>query len=320
MPRISAVIPVKNEAAGIAACLEGLRGQTVPVEEILVIDSGSTDGTQDIVRSFEGVTLLEIPPETFNHGATRNLGVEHTSGDFVLFTVGDARPSSNEWIQRLLDGFVEADVAAVSGVQVVPHEDWTNPLEWHRPVSTPRLEVFRFTRPEEWDESDAETRRRACCIDDVTALYRRSALEALPFRTLPYGEDMLFAIDALQAGHALVRNPAANVFHYHVNDYATTLKRTITVGILRYELFGQYPTVGREQPFRRAARLLLKSGLAPAAALRWWRYDRTCARAIADGCALVRRAVAHGPDALVALHDEYAGTPPIPLRRGGPTA
>src|SRR5688572_2468272 len=104
-PEISVVIPVKNEGAKIRACIEGILSQSIPVKEIIVIDSGSTDGTVEILREYEKVKLLEISSSTFNHGETRNLGVRHASGEFVVLTVGDARAYDQYWIQHLLEGF-----------------------------------------------------------------------------------------------------------------------------------------------------------------------------------------------------------------------
>ena len=49
-PNISVVIPVKNEAGKIRECIEGILSQSIPVLEIIVVDSGSTDGTIEILQ------------------------------------------------------------------------------------------------------------------------------------------------------------------------------------------------------------------------------------------------------------------------------
>ncbi len=199
---VSVVIPVKNEAAGLAACLDGILAQTVAIDEILVIDSGSTDGTQDIVRSCAQARLLEIAPGDFNHGETRNLGVRETSGDLVLFTVGDARPVDDRWIERMRNGFVAEDVAAVGGLQVVAHDPQNNPLDWYRPVSEPVRSVHRFGGAGDFDAASPTEKQNACVIDDVTSMYRRSFIAETPFRHTVYGEDMLICIDALRRASA----------------------------------------------------------------------------------------------------------------------
>ncbi|AXI54111.1 hypothetical protein C1J05_06060 [Sulfitobacter sp. JL08] len=314
-PTISVVIPVRNEAAKLAMCLEGILSQTVPVLEILVIDSGSTDGTQDIVRSYTRTRLIEIPGSEFNHGDTRNLGVREAKGEFILFTVGDAWAVDERWIERLLSGFVADDIAVVSGAQVVAHRADTSPLEWFRPVSTPKLSIARFDTPAAYDAATPNQKHAACAIDDVNALYRRGVLEKIPFRRVVYGEDVLFAIDAFRSGYAIARHPGARVYHWHLDNYDTTLKRTVTVGILRHALFGTLPEHTEEKPLRIGARLLRERSVPMAAKLRWWRHRRELDRAITEGVALVRRAAADGPDALAALHDRFGGTPPVPLKR-----
>ncbi|WP_281016469.1 MULTISPECIES: glycosyltransferase [unclassified Minwuia] len=315
-PTISVVIPVKNEAAGIAACLDGILSQTVPVKEILVIDSGSTDGTQEIVQGYDLARLLEIEPGDFNHGDTRNLGVRETNGELILFTVGDARPVDDRWIERLQAGFVAEDVAAVGGIQIVAHDPSNNPLEWYRPVSEPVRSVHRFGSAAEFDAADGAAKQSACVIDDVTSMYRRAFLEAVPFRRTVYGEDMLICVDALRAGHALVRDPAACVFHYHLQNYRTTLQRTVAVCLMRHDLFGTTPGVPVSQPAREAVRLMREPSLSLRQKVHWWRNQRQCFRGMMDGIALFEKARSEGAAALAALHEEYLGTPPIPVKRG----
>ena len=65
-PTVSVIIPVRNEAKRIRQCIEGILKQTVPVQEIIVIDSGSTDGTLEILAEFPKSTSskLTAPPST----------------------------------------------------------------------------------------------------------------------------------------------------------------------------------------------------------------------------------------------------------------
>ena len=74
-PRVSVIIPVRNEELRIKQCIEGILSQSIEVHEIIVIDSGSTDETLPILTTFPEVTLIQIDGSTFNHGLTRNLGV-----------------------------------------------------------------------------------------------------------------------------------------------------------------------------------------------------------------------------------------------------
>jgi GT2 family glycosyltransferase len=230
--------------------------------------------------------------------------------------VGDARPASNEWIENLLAGFQADDVAVVAGAQVVPEAKATNPLDWFRPVSRPRIEVRRFENQAAFDRSDPETRWRATSLDDVTALYRRRALIEIPFRKVVYGEDVFFALDALSAGWAIAFNPAARVYHYHHESYQTVLKRTIAVASLRYQMTGYLTPRHRFLPIwaNGVARLIRNGRLSWRERLRWARYNHELGRALRDGLALVHDAQARGGDSMQQLHEAYCGTPPVPLK------
>ena len=83
---IATIVPTLNEAGCIRACLNRLID--VGAVDIVVVDSGSTDGTADIVRrEFEQIKLIEIA--SANRGRQMNIGVEHTGADILLFVHAD---------------------------------------------------------------------------------------------------------------------------------------------------------------------------------------------------------------------------------------
>ena len=81
-----------------------MRQTLIAQSEIIVIDSGSTDRSLEIVRRYP-VRLIEIPASEFNHGSTRNLGVRAAKGEYVVMTVQDALPGSDDWLELFLAGF-----------------------------------------------------------------------------------------------------------------------------------------------------------------------------------------------------------------------
>lgn len=81
---ISAVVLTKNEEDRIRACLESLKW----VDEIVVVDSGSTDGTLEIARKYTD-KVLEVKSDDFSE--LRNKGMEKASGDWVLYVDSDER-------------------------------------------------------------------------------------------------------------------------------------------------------------------------------------------------------------------------------------
>jgi len=317
-PKISVVIPVKNEEKRISACLEGILSQVVPVYEIIVIDSGSSDSTQAIASSYPSVRVIGIQPEQFNHGDTRNLGVELARGEYILFTVGDAWAFDEQWTKNLLAGFTDATVAGVCGLQVVSHDKDTNPLEWYRPVSSnPKMTKYQYNGSKEFDASPPEEKRVSCGWDNVTAMYRRDVLQEIPFKNIVYGEDIYWAIDAYKAGFSLVYNPLARVYHFHQESYETTLKRTISVSYLRYCALGIAPDKMKigQRYLRVGYRLFREKNLSWKDTLFWIKYNVDLISAIAKGVKYFESArLTEKSDAIELLHKKYCGTPPVPLK------
>ncbi len=315
-PKISVVIPVKNEAAKIRLCIEGILAQTVPVQEIIVIDSGSSDGTVDILKEYSSVTLIEIPGSSFNHGLTRNMGVERASGEFVLLTVGDARPYDEQWIAELLKGFDDEKVAGVCGQQVVPHDRDKNPVEWFRPRSAPVMTKYRFTAAEYEALSPAQ-KRIICGWDDVTALYRRDILRKIPFQKASYGEDSIWSKEALKAGYAIVYNSAARVYHYHLENKDFTFKRTLTTLYFRYKHFGFIPPAfpnGSAQKLRWVKTIFREKGLSLREKFAWYKYNVDQLAAAREALKIFNEALAQSEANLDEVHEKWCGKPPIPVK------
>ncbi len=227
-PRTSVVIPVKNGAATLGACLEGIFAQESAGElEVIIIDSGSTDGSMAVARRFP-VRLHQIAPEEFNHGDTRNLGARIARGEFVVMTVQDAVPNNAHWLRTLAAPFADPDVAGVCGQQIVPCDPDKNPLAWFRPVSEPETRKLRFPEPGQFLKLSGTEQLSCCGWDNVTAAYQRSVLLELPFRRAGFCEDMIWARDALALGHTLVYEPRAQVRHCHAETFSFRYRRTLT--------------------------------------------------------------------------------------------
>ena len=239
---VSIVIPVKNEARGIRACLDSWINQTASIQEIVVIDSGSTDGTIEICEEYSQVKLIRIPAVEFNHGTTRNVAMQSVTGDLTLMTVGDGRAYDEHVIANMQRHFSDDSVAGVCGLQVVPHERDKNPIEWFRPYSKPIPKKYIFANANSFNVLPPRQKLQAASWDNVIAMYRTQVLrDEIPFREITYGEDPVWAIEAIQSGHAIVYDPGCQVYHYHLEDKEVTYKRSITVHFLRHRLFQLQP-------------------------------------------------------------------------------
>ncbi|HEX8856961.1 MAG TPA: glycosyltransferase [Thermoleophilaceae bacterium] len=220
---VTVAIPVLNGARYLEEVLTALRAQRVDREvEILIVDSGSTDGSVEIAER-HGATVHRIDKKDFSHGGTRNWMMSLAKGDHVAFITQDATPASDRWLHALLEGFeVADDVAAVFG----PHDarpDASHMIksEMERHFATwgggTEIDVQRLTRtPAEL----AEYRKfpgRWTFFSDVNGAVARWAWEKVPYREVPYAEDQLLGRELIEAGFAKVFHPEARVLHSH--DY-----------------------------------------------------------------------------------------------------
>ena len=235
--KISIIIPIKNGEATLDGCVQGIVQQSLFEHcEIIAIDSGSTDGTLNLLKKYP-VRVVQIAAESFNHGATRNLGVQQAAGEFVVMTVQDAVPSSKDWLEIMLKHFSDPEVAGVCGQQIVPHHKNKNPHEWFRPQSEPAIRAVQFKAKNDFDKLSPKEKRDCCGWDDVNAMYRKSILIEQPFQPVMFGEDMFWAKEALEKGYKLVYDTSSKVDHYHFQFPEYTYKRTLIAHLFMYECF-----------------------------------------------------------------------------------
>src|SRR5437588_4423802 len=215
--QVSVAIPVRDGGAVFGDMIDAVISQRLdrPVE-VVVAESGSTDGTRELALA-KGARVVDVPPAEFSHGGTRNLLMERSTGDHVAFLTADAVPAGPDWLAELLAGFDDAaDVGLVYG-PYLPRPD-ASPM-----VRRELTEFFDATAPDGQPRVDRGLRpedRRPGPVTfytDANGCLSRRAWERVPYRHVTYAEDQLLALDMLDAGFAKVFRPRAAVIHSH--DY-----------------------------------------------------------------------------------------------------
>ncbi|MDC4232653.1 glycosyltransferase family 2 protein [Actinomyces sp. B33] len=184
--------------------------------EILVIDSGSTDATLDIIAAHPRVRLHQIPNSEFGHGKTRNLAAHLARGEIVAYLTHDATPAHDRWLHEITAPFGISDrIVAVMGAQA------------------PRASAFPLLRYEIrtmfagfgpgygttlfYDDDfiqDEGVRNAVSFYSDVNSAARRSTLTGpVPYRDVSYAEDQLLGRDVIDAGLIKAYAPRALVMH-----------------------------------------------------------------------------------------------------------
>ena len=110
-PRVSIIMRCKNSDWVIAQALAGLYSQTFKDFELLVIDSGSTDRTLEIVRQYP-CRLIEIEAKQYYPGAVLNMALEEAKADLIVFQNSDGVPLSPHTLSRLVAAFDDDSVSA----------------------------------------------------------------------------------------------------------------------------------------------------------------------------------------------------------------
>jgi rhamnosyltransferase len=209
-PSASLVIPTLNARRYLPELFAALaRQEPAPPAEVILVESGSRDGTVEHVAGMAGVRV--VPIARFTHGGSRNVGVRESRGEFVAFLSQDALPADGRWLAELLAPFADPDVAATFSRQT-PRPD-ASPmerhfLETHFPPGEPVVMRHRG--------SGEPLFQRDVFFSNVSAAVRRADALRFPFdEKIIMSEDQQLARDLLLAGRAVVYAPASVVLHSH---------------------------------------------------------------------------------------------------------
>jgi glycosyltransferase involved in cell wall biosynthesis len=210
---LSVVIPVHNGGADLERQLRSLLNQKGCRLDIIVLDSGSDDGSSSLAALSANIRWISLPQASFSHSATRNHGVSLTRFPLVLLTVQDASFDDPTALQRLAELLKWHDLAALS-VAERPRPDAD---------AYAKYALHRFYQGL-FDDADtvvhdAWTGTRldkivAASIGNVACLYRRDVFERFPFEGR-FAEDFSLAARLLQDGRRVGKTHEVLVTHSH---------------------------------------------------------------------------------------------------------
>lgn len=214
----SVIIPTFNGEMYIGEILQALSRQELDGNyEVFVIDSGSTDSTLEIVKSFPGVRLHQIPNSEFGHGKTRNLAASLVHGEFVVYLSHDAIPATNHWLYEMISPLRMGNpkVVAVVGKQKA------------RPNCFPMLKyeirtVFNRLGPDKavtlyykdsFSRPDQNIDELSFYSDVNSATRRDFLLNVISYQDIDYSEDLAFGRELIEAGYTKAYAPGGCVIH-----------------------------------------------------------------------------------------------------------
>jgi rhamnosyltransferase len=216
--------------------------------EVLIIDSGSTDKTLEIIKRFPKVKLHKIPNSEYGHGKTRNLAARMAKGEFVVYLSQDAVPVNKRWLEYMLEPFKLSDkVFCVFGQQVP------------RPFcdATTKREVASAFKPLGSEHSIIIQRKRSLLTNklakpyltffsDVNSAVRKDyLLNKIPYRDIRYSEDQFLGKDILDAGFFKAYAPLGTVSHSNEYSLREYFYRKYDENLGIYETLGVLPPPGK---------------------------------------------------------------------------
>jgi rhamnosyltransferase len=243
MTKASVIIPTKNPGPLFHRVLDAVCSQSTEFGfEVLVVDSGSEDGTVDFVRSYPDtrVRLHQIPAAEFGHGKTRNLAISLCEAPYAVMITHDALPANDGWLAAMV-AVADSDdsIAGVFG----RHLAYANASPFTKRDLETHFAAFR-ERPVVWldDESryrrDPGYRQTLHFFSDNNALVRRVVWERIPYPEVDFAEDQIWAQQVIEAGWKKAYSHDGAVYHSH--DYAPIelLQRSFDESYALRRLFG----------------------------------------------------------------------------------
>ncbi|HLE73522.1 MAG TPA: glycosyltransferase family 2 protein [Anaerolineales bacterium] len=208
-PRISIVIRAFNEEKHLGALLAAIQQQSVSDVEIILVDSGSTDGTLAIAAGYP-VRVLHIKPGDFTFGRSLNLGLRAARGSLAVLASAHVLPLGRDWLKALLEPFEDPQLVIAYGAQ--------------RGAAGSRFsEAQHFLR---WFPERADFNQANAYCNNANLALRLSLWKQQPFdETLTGLEDLAWASAWHERGYRITYAAEAGVTHFHEETHAQIVNR-----------------------------------------------------------------------------------------------
>jgi rhamnosyltransferase len=222
--RVALIIRCHNEEAHIGRLLTGALHQTRVPDEIILVDSGSTDATVSIASAFP-TKIIAIPPEDFSFGRALNVGLAASESDFAVFASAHVYPVYDSWIEQLVRPFADPKIALTYGRQQAPSDGRFS-------------EQQLLTR---WFPSRSVTRQRDPFCNNANAAIRRAVWEKLPYDEQLTGlEDLEWAKRALDLGYERSYVAEAPIVHVHDESTRQVVNRYRREAIAHKQIYDEH--------------------------------------------------------------------------------
>ncbi|HVG57045.1 MAG TPA: glycosyltransferase family 2 protein [Hyalangium sp.] len=233
MPFFSIVIPTYNRSRLLAEALDSVFAQEFTSYEVLVADDGSTDDTQELLKHY-GERVRVLRQENQGQGAARNLGIQHATGQYVVFLDSD-----DVWLPWTLGTYRQA-IEMYGGPSMV----MGSPASFHRleELARVRRETLRAHAFADYLATAAEPFVRTACVIAVKTEALRRVGGFTAKRINSEDHDLLYRLGA-EPGFVWVEAPLVMGYRQHGASSSKELERSYEgqCYLLEQERLGRYP-------------------------------------------------------------------------------
>lgn len=221
---ISIIMPTKNGERTIDRVLSAVFAQkTGYAYEAIVIDSGSSDNTLEIIKKYPA-RLVQIAPQEFSHSKTRNFGASLAKArKYLVFLNHDAVPTDENWLNDMV-----RSIEFEEGLKAACATELNEKIEYYNVSGVASLafrnsairgvciiEPYVLTK---YKSLPKERHRELFPFTTVCAIFDRKHFEKFPFdENVPWGEDLHWAVHNSNRGFKSACSSIARVYHHH--DY-----------------------------------------------------------------------------------------------------
>jgi len=233
-PFISVVVPVLNRERDIGRCLESLLALDYPSFEIVVVDNGSTDGTQEVISRYPVRMVIEQKRGAY---IARNTGLRMAAGEIIAFTDSDCIVEE-DWLKTLVRNYIDQRVGGVGG-HLLPFKASTAVEQF---LGFGTLAIFHSSR--KGTVRPDPHRFLSGALGSANMSYRLDVLKEVrgfdPDLAF-FGGDYDLCWRVQRAGYKVIYDPEAIVYH--------KLRSTVFSLIEQFFSFGKYlPLLLKRQP------------------------------------------------------------------------
>jgi glycosyltransferase involved in cell wall biosynthesis len=234
LPMCSIVICSYNGGSTVASCLRSMQQLRYPSYEVVFIDDGSTDNTQEILKEFPWVR--NIRQSNMGLSYARNVGMNAARGEVVVYTDSDCE-ADEDWLYYLALSLVRSGYAGMGGPNLIPDEgSWVADCVGLAPGGPTHVMI---------DDRTAE-HVPGCNMAFYTAILKQVNGFDPQFRKAGDDVDLIWRIQ--NVGRSIGFSPAAQIWHYRRNTVRAYLKQQRGYGeaeaLLKYKHPDRFNALG----------------------------------------------------------------------------